>query len=130
MTGKVKVELRPEHDSPGPPTPACVRIRGAPPVQGVRWLRHRGPHCARRAESVLCGLLPGLPNEATALRPGRPECRVSACELIGWPPLARFAGATTRRCMRRQAARFTARLAPGAMPPPSSRPKPAQATKP
>jgi hypothetical protein len=29
MTGKVKVELRPEHDSPGPPTPACVRIRGA-----------------------------------------------------------------------------------------------------
>jgi hypothetical protein len=29
MTARVKVEFRPGHDRPGPPTPACVRIRGA-----------------------------------------------------------------------------------------------------
>jgi len=29
MTARVKVEFRPGHDRPGPPAPACVRIRGA-----------------------------------------------------------------------------------------------------
>jgi len=28
MTARVKVEFRPGHDRPGPPTPPCVRVRG------------------------------------------------------------------------------------------------------